>query len=209
MQFSVLRTYAAMRFRDVGNTIVSDANWKLYVNTAYGDVLQALPFFPWNELVTTLTYTASTRSQALPTDAWQVLSVFNGTDVWPMVELEGREQYLNLYPLQTEIGSPIHYRLFGQNIQIYPLPQNSTALTVEYISMPADMSADSDVPAFPEQFHDLLVIGALARAYRDDGNDDQASSYEAEFKEMLMPLITNMGQPRNPRFYEPVDPGWR
>lgn len=209
MQFSVIRTYCALRFRDVGNNVVTDASWKLYVNSAYGDVLQALPFFPWNELSTTLTYSASTRSQNLPTDAWQVLSVFNATDVWPMVELEGRENFLNLYPIQTEIGSPLHYRLFNNALQIYPLPQGSTALTVEYVAMPADLSADADLPVFPEQFHDLLVVGAVARAYRDDGNNEQASAYENEFAQMLKPLVVNMGQPRNPRFVEMTDPGWR
>lgn len=208
-QFSDLRTYAALRFRDTNNTVVTDAGWKLYVNTAYGDVLQALPFFPWNEFATTLTYSASTRSQSLPTDAWQVLSVFNATDIWPMVELEGREQYLNLYPLQTEIGSPIHYRIFNNAIQIYPLPQGSTALTVEYAAMPADMVNDADVPIIPTQWHDLLVIGAIAKAYRDDGNDEQASAYETEFQSMLGTLKVNLSQPRNPRYYEMTDPGWR
>lgn len=209
MQFSDIRSYAAFRFRDVGNTVVTDAQWKLLVNTAYGDVLQALPFFPWNEAVTTLTYNANVRSVALPTDAWQVLSVFDTTDIWPMVELEGREQYLNLYPLQTEVGSPIHYRLFNNTIQIYPLPQGTTVLTVEYVAMPADLSADSDVPVIPSQWHDLLVVGAVAKAYRDDGNSEQASAYEAEFGDMLQTLKTNLSQPRNPRYAEMVDPGWR
>lgn len=209
MQFSDIRTYAALRYRDTGTTIVTDANWKLYVNSAYGDVLQALPFFPWNELSTSLSYSASTRSKTLPTDAWQVLSVFNATDVWPMVELEGREQFLNLYPSQTEIGSPLHYRLFGNAIQIYPLPQGTTALTVEYIGMPVDLVADADLPAFPEQYHDLLVVGAVAKAYVDDGGAEQTKAYELEFQQMLQALKINLSQPRNPRYYEMVDPGWR
>lgn len=205
MQFSVIRTYAASRFRDVGLVVVADADWKNYVNSVYGNVLMTLPYAPWNEQSTTLTFAPSTRSMALPTDAWRVTAVWDQTNQFPLVPLEGRMQVFNEYPQQTEIGMAMHYRVFDNLLEVYPLPQSSTIYVVEYFKMPADMAADADLPVFPEQYHDMLVAGAVAMAYRDDGNAQAASGYEAEYQSMLKALQLEMGQPRQDRFYEITD----
>lgn len=205
MQFSVIRTYCATRFRDTSNQIVSDNDWKLYVNTAYGDALIAMPFFPWNEASTTLQILANARSVNLPTDVWKVTAVYDSTDQFPMVPLEGRDQVYNEYPQQTEVGQPMHYRIFGGQLQVYPLPQSNTNFIVEYSVQPADLVADADIPAFPSQWHDILVSGAVALAYRDDGNPQMAEQYEKEANDMTMKLINDVMQPRQGRFYEPID----
>jgi hypothetical protein len=208
MQFSVIRSYAATRFRDPSNAIVLDTDWKNYVNTAYGDVLMRMPWAPWNEGSASLVIGASTRSVALPTDVDKVLAVWNSTDQFPMVPLEGRMQTYNEYPQQTEIGQPMHYRIFGESLLVYPLPQVSTTFVVEYVVMPADMVNDTDVPAFPTQWHDVLVSGAVALAYRDDGNIAMAQEYDKEAEDMIKALIQDSMQPRQDRYYEIVDFIW-
>jgi hypothetical protein len=208
MQFSAIRTYCATRFRDTGNVIVTDAQWKDYVNTAYGDTLMRMPYAPWNEASTTVTIAASTRSGSLPTNVFKVLAVYDATNGFPMVPLEGRAQVFNEYPQQTEVGQAMHYRIFGGSLYVYPLPQSSTSYTVEYLVMPADLSADGDVPAFPEVWHDILVSGAVALAYRDDGNIAMAQEYEKEAAAMMAALIQDAMQPRQDRYYEIVDTNW-
>jgi hypothetical protein len=205
MQFSAIRTYAATRFRDPSNIIVTDTQWKDYVNTAYGDVLTRLPYAPWNEASATVALSAASRTGALPTDVFKVTAVYDATDQFPLVPLEGRNQVFQEYPQQTETGQPMHYRLLGGNILVYPIPEAATNLTVEYLKMPADMSADADVPAFPSQWHDALVSGAVALAYRDDGNMQMAAEYEKESQGMIASLIQDSMQPRQDRYYEIVD----
>jgi hypothetical protein len=49
----------------------------------------------------------------------------------------------------------------GVTVRIYPTPDAVYALTVDGIVSGTDMSVDGDVPAFPEDFHDILIFGAL------------------------------------------------
>lgn len=208
MQFSVIRTYAAARFRDPTNVIVSDADWKNYVNTAYGDVLMRFPYAPWNEASTTVTVNAGSRSATLPVNVFQVTAVYDQTNGFPMVPMEGRAQVFNEYPQQTETGQAMHYRIFGNTLQVYPLPQTNTTYVVEYLVQPAELVNDTDLPAFPEIWHDILVSGAVALAYRDDGNPAMADKYEVEAEDMTKALIQWMAQPRQDRYYEIVDTNW-
>jgi hypothetical protein len=208
MQFSVIRQYAATRFRDPTNVIVSDADWKNYVNTSYGDTNMRLPYAPWNELSATITINAGVRSGPLPTDVNRVTAVWNSTDQFPMVPLEGRMQVFNEYPQQIETGQSMHYRIFGNALYVYPLPQANTSFTVEYLKAPADLLNDADIPAFPETYHDILVSGAVALAYRDDGNIPMAQEYDKEAEDMVRALIQESMQPRQDRYYEITDQVW-
>lgn len=205
MQFSAIRTYCATRFRDTTNVIVSDADWKNYVNSAYGDALGSVPFFPWNELSATLTIVAGVRGIPLPLDAWEVTAVYDQTNGFPMVPLEGRDQVFHIYPTQTEVGMAVHYRIFDNQLEVYPLPQSDTVYLVEYQKMPGDMVADSDLPVFPDQFHDMLTAGAVAMAYKDDGNTSMAQQFQGEFDSSLKDLKVWAMQPRQSRYYEPID----
>src|SRR5207344_2974807 len=117
-----------------------------------------------------LASTALTRAVALPTDATRVLSVHDHTNYVKLEPLEGVAEHLRLWVTQTEDGVPVCYRIRNGNLLLYPLPTGVYTYYVEYLSRPADLSADGDLPAFPSQYHDILVEGALADAYLDDGN---------------------------------------
>lgn len=205
MQFSVIRTYCAMRFRDQGFAIVSDTDWKSYVNSAYGNLLTFTPHAAWNEFSATVSINAGVRSGSLPQDGWRVSAVWNATDGYPMTPLEGRDQVFEEYPLQNETGAPQHFRIFSNSLYVYPLAIVNTSFTVEYAKQSGDLVNDIDVPILPEAYHDLIVSGAVELAYRDDGNLQMASQYQAEYQDGLMALKTEAGQPRQPRFYEIVD----
>lgn len=205
MQFSVLRAYAATRFRDVGNVVVSDADWKNYINDVYEDMLSRCTWFPWNEAKQDLTILASTRGIALPTDAWHVLAVWDKTNQFPLVPLEGRDQVYNEYPQQTEVGQAMHYHVRNNQLEVYPMPQTDTIYTVETIKRPVDLAADADLPVFPPQYHTTLVEGAVSLAYRDDGNLQMAAQFEAAYEEEVKRMVLDLMQPRQGRYYEPVD----
>lgn len=207
MQFSAIRTYCALRFRDTGNVVVSDTEWKSYVNSAYGDILTRMPYAPWNEFSATVSVTAGSRSGTLPTNAFRVIAVWNATDAYPMVPLEGREEVYNQYPEQTETGQPQQYRLFNNTVQVYPIPTVNTSLTVEYLKQAGDLSADADLPVIPEAYHDLLVAGAVMMAYKDDGNLQMAAAYAKEYEDGIKELEQEAGQPRSPRYNQIVDYG--
>lgn len=203
--FLALRTRCSVRFSDAAFALVTDATWKDHVNTAYRRVQSAEALWPWRELTsTTLTVVAATRSIALPIDAWRVLSVYNSTDTIKLWPFEGTVEQLRQWD-QTETGTPIQYRILNDLLQVYPIPTGSTVLTVEYLGRAADLSGDSDLPVFPSQYHDILVEGALADAYADDGNTSQYTLHDGRFKELLAEMRQDLLSDRQERSSEIVD----
>jgi hypothetical protein len=51
-------------------------------------------------------------------------------------------------------------------------------------------------PVFPSQYHDILIDGALAQAYLDDGNPGQGDKYQLLFQQGINGLLTQLAQSR-------------
>lgn len=192
---STIRTRCETRFRDTGNNIYSDAEWNEYILDAEAMVLSASPFWPFiKKRTTTLTVLANTGSIALPDDTPRVLAVFNSTQDYTLVPLGGNVSPYVVYPdFETSRGEPIHYRVYDGDLEVYPWPSQDTVLTVDYEVHPSLDTGDTAEPAFPEVYHRILVPGALALAYEDDGNFDMAQAQQARFErgidQMKMDLL--------------------
>jgi hypothetical protein len=209
MQFSVIRTRCSVRFQDASHAIILDATWKDYVNARYRQVIASAPDWPSKELRSSaLSIAAGVRSVDLPTDGWRVISVWDSTNQVKLDALDGTSSAVAVWPSGDETGQSTHYRVFSNAIQVYPLPEAAINLRVEYEGKPADLSADSDVPWFPAQYHDLLVEGALADAYNDDGNLNQAKIHEDRYMTILAQLQADLLGPREETYPHIVDDWW-
>lgn len=88
----------------------------------------------------------------------------------------------------TSGGQMMFYALDGQDIvRFYPAPSSTTTLlTISYITRPAVLVADADLPAgLPVEFHDTIVLGALARSLRVR-YPAYAKAYREDFRQGLM-----------------------
>ncbi len=205
MQFSAIRTRCAVRFSDATNALITDTVWKDYVNAVNRRVMAEENLFPNRELTTTLTSVASQRYLTLPTDSTRITSLHDDTNYVKLEPIEGLAEHLRLYVTQTETGVPVSYRIREGKIDLYPLPTGVYTYTVEYLGKPGDLSADADLPAFPAQYHDILVEGALADAYADDGNAGQYTIHNDRFKELFQAMRLDLLGERTERYYEPTD----
>lgn len=61
-------------------------------------------------------------------------------------------------------------------------------LTLYYLAKPQALSQNTDVPIIPQEFGEILVLGAQMRAERGRDNFDYAGIYKNEYDE----LVTNM-----------------
>jgi hypothetical protein len=52
---------------------------------------------------------------------------------------------------------------------------------VRYIKNAPDLDADADEPLLPDDYHYLIVDGAVGMAYRDSDNYDASQAVDAEF----------------------------
>lgn len=196
MDRDALVARAETRFRDTNNNVYSPAEWADYVNDAYLDVVAADPYWPFLESRdTSLSVTAGTNTVTLPADVWRVTAVYNATDSFPMHPLHGRSEYRTWYPDATQTGSPTFYRLRGNILEVFPTAAATTEIDVDTFDPPATLGA-ADEPVFPSQYHRLLVSGALAYAYDDDGNLQQGALHRGRFEQGIERMRADLLSPR-------------
>jgi hypothetical protein len=98
-----------------------------------------------------------------------------------------------LDPAETTTGEPYIYGVqrdnaASQTIQLFPIPDDIYALDIDGLLTGTDMSADGDIPAFPEDFHDALIFGALADEYGHAGDTVESERYEQKYEQRLRDL---------------------
>jgi hypothetical protein len=173
---------AEARFGDSSNAVYSAADWLSFVNDAYTDVVTADPLWPFLEgRDTSISLSVGDAEKPLPADVWHVLSVYNATDKLPLAPIPGRAEFRHYFPDPgAALGIPLYYRLRGNTIEFYPRPAATTAIHLDVLVPPAALATNTE-PVFPEQFHNLLVYGALAKAYEDDENPEMAATFQGRF----------------------------
>lgn len=185
---------AARRFTDVPAAIVTATQWLEYLNLTYNEINSASPLWPWLESAVISATAAGGVNQkvALQTDVWQVNWVYNTTDDWPLVPIEGRGAQYHQGLLRTSVGSsPTTYRLRGTDIELFPSSSASTNIVYEAIIFPAAL-VGTDIPVFGQQYDGLLVEGMLAKAYEDDGNDKWFQLHQGHFNDRLKQMLNNV-----------------
>lgn len=270
---SQLATRADQRFRGSSNSVISASEWLSYLNEAYNRVNVFSPLWPWLETSEqTLSFSASNRVAALPTDVIAVNWAYDTTDDYRLIDQMGRGDFFHQDHLRSEVGQPVTYRLRGSNMELNPTPSAATTVVAECVLQPTALAADSYVrvestggaagnitatgvatgdtllsvtgikdsdqsfhdftsefsitaantinnsggtattgyhlavvvrtasssaePVFPEGYHDILIDGALAAAYLDDGNKGQHDAYEARFQTRLTAMANSILQSR-------------
>jgi hypothetical protein len=68
------------------------------------------------------------------------------------------------------VGVPTNYAIVSHLassmvLRLYPIPSANNTLKADVLSLATDLSADGDIPVFPEDYHDLLVDGVMADEY--------------------------------------------
>lgn len=89
---------------------------------------------------------------------------------------------------QPDAYAVVRYGAVDCEIQLDRAPSTDLDLEVEGLLLGTDLVADSDVPAFPEDFHDVLVFGALADEYDHFDKPDLAAKQDAKFDRRVREL---------------------
>jgi response regulator RpfG family c-di-GMP phosphodiesterase len=106
--------------------------------------------------------------------------------------------------LQKQVERVHRQNLVNAAAQVLNIVQPPKASPETVSTPPADLTA-SDAPVFPAQYHRILVLGALVRAYEDDGALEQAGYYENRFQRMLMGMKGDLLSPRHEGYPPIVD----
>ena len=157
----------------------------------------------WPSLVTTatLTTTANIAEITLPTDLKRLIGARLGT-ISTTTEPESTElSFVNYNNKNVDFSGPGYYlNPSNDTIGLIPTPLTSgLPVYIKYFQIPADISALTDVPPFPENYHELVTFFALSRYWEGADEFDKKVHYSIEFENMIermkMDLLkTSIGQ---------------
>lgn len=96
-------------------------------------------------------------------------------------------------PSLNQQSNILYWTLYANNI-IFSAPTNDTyTLTTFYIRKPAVLSGDGDIPEIPEEFSELLVLGAYIRILERNEDFDQAEYVRTQYNTLLDLLVNRYG----------------
>jgi hypothetical protein len=138
------------------------------------------------------TFTASTGSYTwnTATSYPPIRRVLYGVKPLPHVAVEDFDaKYIDL----TTVGVPQFYYLQGPTLYLWPVPSgtDATVVTVESVSVPADLTLASTDLVIPAQFHDDLVIFCLSRAHHRNQDHNAADRTMSEYERNLFQRLSN------------------
>lgn len=81
-------------------------------------------------------------------------------------------------------GRPRKYYLRGNALGVFPKPstaENGFDVTIFYSDKAIPLDLDGDVPRYPDQYHDVVILGVVEWCKREDNDYDEARTYESKF----------------------------
>ena len=178
-----------------------DNRIKRYLNQTY---LETFGEVPYSFFEKTYKYeTIDSGELEVPKDFQSMirLVVEKGGMKWPLKYVAPQEYFAEYDGMKvyqyTVIGNQLHFHLPKQNCEDIDEndPDNYYTMKLYYLAKPVRLTADTDRPLVPEEYAEILILGAVARAERRRGNFDYAQIYDNQKAE----LITNMAMRYGPR----------
>ena len=131
-----------------------------------------------------LTLKQGTHKYPLPSDFLRIQDIYYPELVARLKPLD-LPQYDMTSPAKFE-GPPENYTLYGNELWLFPTPNNSTdILEVRYIKNAPALKAEGDIPLLDKNYLHLLVDYAVTRAFEAEDDLEAAQAHKARFKEDL------------------------
>lgn len=110
--------------------------------------------------------------------------------------------------VSLKLGTPICYYLKKNRITLMPTPDRALTLRLYYSTLPVDMSADTDTPDVPSDFHEYIAVLAALDGFV---KDDRAPANLLEKKTAYLTLMKQQAEDRlidQPRYVVITDEGF-
>lgn len=173
--------------------------------------------WPWLEAQdTSLTTTAGTTYYSLST-----ITDLRQLDAVRLRDSSGTYNldYMDKQPLETRVADcsgnslPRYWTLARGELGFFPTPDATYTIVLDYVNVPDDLAALTDVPVLPTPYHDVLVWGAIVelayreRDYWDNGVAQQSymQRYKAMQEEYMLRQVQTSSRVKRSGFYDDVD----
>lgn len=88
-------------------------------------------------------------------------------------------------------GAPTKYYLWGDVVNLYPIPDGTYTIEARYIKTPTTLTSGSQ-PDIPEEFNEIVVLGALYRAMQTNDNFDQALIIKSQMDTQVVDMLKRL-----------------
>lgn len=151
-------------------------------------------------MLTSANFTTTASNPVLgttPTDLQMALNL-RKTDVQYAAKMQwiDFDKFDEMYPQPALVGTGVPYIAYsyGNTINVFPTPSQPPALTgygmtLRYLKKPTQLALAADVPDVPEEFKELLFLGAFAQAMEKRNRYDVAQEIQGQFETKKLDLL--------------------
>lgn len=170
-----------------------------FINQAHREVLNKHRW-PFMEKTFSGTISASTHIHSFPADAQQIITLRITAPDSDAIDLTDRYVDFREFddrhpdPTQDNEGVPDEWTMSAGNFYLWPIPDQAYTLDTRYIKKPTDLSTDGTELDIPEEFQELVVLGAAARILERDDSPDEAAVLRAQFDMLLQDMLLRFSQ---------------
>lgn len=182
---------------ELNRSSVGNTKLDRWLNAAYLEVLHGFKFHELEGSQTFLTVDGTHTYAIGATLAIDIsdfralhdegLWVQSPTDNIKQILPETRDSWLEKIDLDiASTAEPTHFHKFGDTIYLRPVP-DTTILTilVHYWKSGVKLAADGDVTILDSDWDDILAVGAIARGFRNFGEESRKVNARNEFLSMI------------------------
>lgn len=194
-QLSDLVSQVQLRVRD---SAYSPSQITSLINDCQNDVFNEyrLLFMETTASFTTVANVADiTNGAGLPVNFTQAIDLCDNTSGTPVlipykdIRLIDRLNWGSHETIITIPGPWECWYFYAETMNLDPAPATVYTLLLRYYKKATVLVADTDVPAIPSQFSELLVVGAAYRVKQIKGNYDEAAVLQNKYDEILSKLV--------------------
>lgn len=165
-----------------------------FINDTQRDIFNQFEL-PFQEKIFQGTIPAGSTMFQLPTDLAQLQAQsLSGVRYFSNGKVPFRDFFQAFPDTANETpAQPSRWTQYAGNILLNAPTDIDYTLTVYYIRKPRKLEEDADIPEIPEEFSELLVLGAFRRILERNEDYDLAATINAQYQAQLALLTSRYG----------------
>lgn len=165
-----------------------------FINDTQRDIFNQYEL-PFQEKIFRGTIPAGETMFKLPSDVALIQSQsVSGVPNFKNRQTDWRSFFVQYDDIENKPASSItRWTLYAGNLILSAPTDQEYTMTMFYIRKPQTLREDTDVPEIPEEFSELLVLGAFLRVHQRNEDYDLADKVQAEYDKKMLQLVNRYG----------------
>lgn len=165
-----------------------------FINDTQRDIFNQFEL-PFQEKIFQGTIPAGATMFQLPSDVALIQSqTLAGVRNFAQLKCDWRN-FFQAYPdvANETPAQPSYWTQYAGNILLSAPTDQEYTMTLFYVKKPQKLEEDANVPELPEEFSELLVLGAFIRILKRNEDFDLAAQESIEYQRILTLLVNRYG----------------